>query len=154
MRRVIVLVYETLRGGDGWGLGRRRERENVQEKTIKEVFDKEEAMKNIQNALILYSELNSFFLLDSDLKFIPWSKLLSNASLRAQRLSAYSLMRRKQRMERRSLMRQRDERFVHKTAATGLQSKGEKHWRGHCFGTTGGHKAKAKLLLLLLEMFY
>lgn len=66
MRRFIVLVYETLRGGDGWGLGRRRERENVREKTIKEVFDKEEAMKNIQNALILYSELNSFFLLDSD----------------------------------------------------------------------------------------
>lgn len=43
----------------------------MREKTIKEVFDKEEAMKNIQNALILYSELNSFFLLDSDLKFIP-----------------------------------------------------------------------------------
>lgn len=42
----------------------------MREKTIKEVFDKEEAMKNIQNALI-YSELNSFFLLDSDLKFIP-----------------------------------------------------------------------------------
>lgn len=35
-----------------------------------------------------------------------------------------------------------------------LQSKGEKHWRGHYFDTTGGHKAKAKLLLLLLEMFY
>lgn len=44
--------------------------------------------------------------------------------------------------------------FVHKTAATGLQSKGEKHWRGHYFDTTGGHKAKAKLLLLLLETFY
>lgn len=106
-------------GGDGWGLGRERggeEEHKGEKKTIKDEFDrKEEDMKNTpkkkkRRALIPYSGLNSFF--------FPLGFRFKN-SYHDQNCSAMRdfqrwgffppllLMRRMERMEGRSLMRQR-----------------------------------------------